>query len=327
MFLFLLKLRDRGLPNWEARAQQSHKCAIFGKLGPGHFQKMKRQSKPSKRSSKKHKITHAQPDMLWFRKYFMFGLQCDSPILEAFEYGATRIESSESQTKHFFMDKLFCVQNSEFFPRRKVEGTNEFVAEYRLLLDTVYYKDGQIHRDDRPAFYHSTGKVEWYDRGIRYRKETLLGGSYFYNKKGYLHRENGPARICADGLKVWFRDGHIYRKDGPALEYPNGDSIWVCALVPRMHRLVGPAIELGNGDKIWASRGIVHRKGEPAIVCTSGYKAWYDQGKCYREENANCRKITYHDGEFVAEEGVIVPNANTLLYFNGSRGAIKRGFK
>lgn len=269
---------------------------------------MKRQSKPSKNSSKKHKIAHVQPDMLWFRKYFMFGLQCNSPILEAFEYGSTRVEPSENYTKKFFMDKLFCVIDL-------------------LSFKTIYYKDDQIHRDGHPAIEHENGKMEWYDRGTRYRKETKEGGIFFYNQNGYLHRENGPARICSDGLKVWFRDGHIYRKDGPALEYPNGDSIWVCALVPRMHRLVGPAVELANGDKIWASRGIVHRKNEPAIVCTSGYKAWYDQGKCYREENANCRKIIYHDGLLVTDDGSsILHDANIWLYFNEIDGMIKRAF-
>jgi hypothetical protein len=268
---------------------------------------MKRQSKPSKNSSKKHKIAHVQPDMLWFRKYFMLGLQCDSLILEAFEHGSTRTESYENCAKKFFMNKLCCEQLFQFLPRRVSLGEplcQKEVISYEnrklSLTKTTYYKDGAIHRDGYPAIEHASGKMEWYEQGIRYRKDTQLG-TYFYNQEGYLHRENGPARIC-DGLKVWYRDGHIYRKGGPAFEYPNGDSIWVCALVPQIHRMDGPAIELANGDKIWAIRGIVHRKNEPAIVCTSGYKAWYDQGKCYREENANCRKITYENGQFMVED-------------------------
>jgi hypothetical protein len=52
----------------------------------------------------------------------------------------------------------------------------------------VWYRNGQLHREDGPA-------IEWVDGS----KEWWLNGK--------LHREDGPAIEYADGSKVWWLNG------------------------------------------------------------------------------------------------------------------------
>ena len=51
-----------------------------------------------------------------------------------------------------------------------------------------HYKNGQLHRDDGPAWIGANGSQEWYinDR---------------------LHREDGPAWISPDGRQMWYING------------------------------------------------------------------------------------------------------------------------
>ena len=60
--------------------------------------------------------------------------------------------------------------------------------------DEVWYKDGELHREDGPARIHSNGTKVWY-------------------KDGKLHREDGPAVIKKDGTKRWYLNGEFFLKE------------------------------------------------------------------------------------------------------------------
>lgn len=206
--------------------------------------------------------------MLWFRMYFMNGLQCNSPIVEAFEHGATRLEHSGDDEKYYFMGNMYLIKDT---------------------LYIQYFKNGRIHRSDGPALIYRYGTKYWYNNGVNYRIDTLDCSSW-YDKTSKLHRKDGPAREWRDGTKIWCCRGKLYRRDGPAVVHSNGIKIWYCLRYQELvHREDGPAIEFENGDKIWVRRGMLYRKNGPAIEGVGGYKGWYRKGKCIREENVNSR--------------------------------------
>jgi hypothetical protein len=72
---------------------------------------------------------------------------------------------------------------------------------------TVWYLNGNLHREDGPAIEYADGNKEWYLNGER-------------------HREDGPAIEDADGDKFWYLNGKCHREDGPAVELANGSKFW-----------------------------------------------------------------------------------------------------
>lgn len=91
---------------------------------------------------------------------------------------------------------------------------------------TVWYKNGERHREDGPA-------VEWQD------------GTKFWYRDGKLHREDGPAVEGADGCKQWHIDGNPHREDGPAIEHATGDKKWFRSGYPYGISLVCDGVKIG----------------------------------------------------------------------------------
>jgi hypothetical protein len=94
----------------------------------------------------------------------------------------------------------------------------------------IWYKDGQLHRNDGPAITFSNGTVMWYKDGKLHREDGPaiyfpLGVEMWY-MHGLLHREDGPAIKTNDGLSKWYINGQLHRDDGPAVEYPDGSCEW-----------------------------------------------------------------------------------------------------
>ena len=61
-------------------------------------------------------------------------------------------------------------------------------GKHEKFGDIYWYLDGQLHREDGPAFEGSNGTKNWY-------------------LKGKLHREDGPAYVWGDGKKSWWING------------------------------------------------------------------------------------------------------------------------
>lgn len=85
--------------------------------------------------------------------------------------------------------------------------------------------NGELHREDGPAFEHANGDKHWY-------------------RNGKLHREDGPAQEGVNGTKCWYINGNRHREDGPACEWANGNKEWW--VNGERHREDGPAIEWEN---------------------------------------------------------------------------------
>ena len=72
---------------------------------------------------------------------------------------------------------------------------------------TMWFLNGDLHREDGPAIEWASGCKEWY-------------------LKGKLHREDGPACEYASGDKFWYLNGKRHREDGPACEGNDGSKFW-----------------------------------------------------------------------------------------------------
>lgn len=68
--------------------------------------------------------------------------------------------------------------------------------------DKYWYKEGKLHREDRPAVEHYDGTKEWW-------------------VEGRLHRTDGPAIEYTNGTKGWYVNGELYRENGPTIEWGN----------------------------------------------------------------------------------------------------------
>ena len=72
--------------------------------------------------------------------------------------------------------------------------------EYDVILypygTTVYYKNGEVHREDGPAIIDGDGGRTWKQKGLR-------------------HRLDGPAVTEQDGTKEWWIEGVFIRGELP----------------------------------------------------------------------------------------------------------------
>jgi hypothetical protein len=78
-----------------------------------------------------------------------------------------------------------------------------------MINDVKRYENeqGQLHREDGPAYERYDGYKEWWINGLR-------------------HRLNGSAIEWSDGRKEWWVNGNRHRLDGPAVEWRNGSKSW-----------------------------------------------------------------------------------------------------
>ena len=152
-------------------------------------------------------------------------------------------------------------------------------GKFNLHDHVIYYKDGNIHRDDGPAIEDANGDKYWFVNGKRHRDdgpaiEDANGDKKWY-KDGEIHREDGPA-YNENGTKKWLVDGKYHREDGPAIEFANGDKSW--CINGKLHREDGPAVKWTNGDKNWYINGKLHREDGPAVEYANGTKEWWING-------------------------------------------------
>lgn len=143
----------------------------------------------------------------------------------------------------------------DFHERPVLELMRPVAAEF-------YFVDGQLHRDDGPAYVSADTQI-WF-------------------KRGKIHREDGPAFICARSQR-WIIEGEYHRDgDEPAIIWADGDRYWYKhGLLHRDNDL--PARE-SNGTYQWYFNGALHRDGDkPAIVIVdTGIQIWYLHGNFYR---------------------------------------------
>jgi hypothetical protein len=97
--------------------------------------------------------------------------------------------------------------------------------------ETIYYKNGIIHRDgDKPAKISKYGEY-WYKNGIIHRdgdKPAVISQlKQEWRVGGLLHREGDkPAVIYTTGRQEWYRYGKLHRINGPAIINSEGDRFY-----------------------------------------------------------------------------------------------------
>lgn len=64
----------------------------------------------------------------------------------------------------------------------------------KILKDTFYLKDDELHRDDGPAIVFGNGIEFWF-------------------KEGKLHRDNGPAIVDKNEIMQFWLDGKVATND------------------------------------------------------------------------------------------------------------------
>jgi hypothetical protein len=91
-------------------------------------------------------------------------------------------------------------------------------------------KDGELHREDGPAYEARDGSQGWYINGKLHRVGgpalTRANGDKEWYLNGLLHREDGPALDFVNGGYAWYKNGRLSREDGPALHRPDGWEEW-----------------------------------------------------------------------------------------------------
>ena len=159
-----------------------------------------------------------------------------------------------------------------------------------------HYKNGQLHREDGPAYIWADGEQEWYINGQR-------------------HREDGPARIRADGTQEWYINNQRHREDGPARIWADGSQEWW--VNDELHREDGPAYVGGNGSHQWWVNGQLHREDGPARIDAYGVQEWFVNDRLHREDGpaviyANGSQVWYFNGVEVTEQIVMHPETLTV---------------
>jgi len=80
----------------------------------------------------------------------------------------------------------------------------------------AYFKDGLLHRKNKPAIELINGIKQWHLNGEKHRiggpaVSTPEGTEYWY-QFGYLHRLDGPAVTVSDGTRIksnWLRSRSV----------------------------------------------------------------------------------------------------------------------
>jgi len=104
-----------------------------------------------------------------------------------------------------------------------------------------WHRNGQYHREDGPACEYSSGTKSWYLNGKPSSEEEVRalgkmklsstmtvdseGNKIWRNAEGHLHREDGPAYF-SPVCKEWYLNGLLHREDGPAIIYVDGIVSW-----------------------------------------------------------------------------------------------------
>lgn len=122
------------------------------------------------------------PGFDFFLPYFMIGLDCDMPIVEAFYYNLPA-------------HRLFgCIQRSLFNDR------------IRLLMDRTFQTGDVIVLHARPQyFYVQEKRTEWLDEsfGLEFKNRTLLFHRYFHRYNGF---NNGALVEYCNDVDSWLSE-------------------------------------------------------------------------------------------------------------------------
>ncbi len=214
--------------------------------------------------------------------------------------------------------------------------------------ETLWFREGLLHREGGPAVERADGSRSWYQEGVMRRDDgpalEANDGSELWVKGGHLHREGGPAVVrsvdygsespfvdlgpvghngapredvqwvALKGREEWRINGLLHREDGPALTTFKGTKAWY--LHGHLHRTDGPAMEISETEALSFDEGILEREGRER-----NSHEWWLNGELHRENGpavydnkGECLEWWYH-GKLHREDGparVFIQNDETV---------------
>ena len=113
---------------------------------------------------------------------------------------------------------------------------HNLIVKKKSMLYTEFYLGTKLHNfDDLPAVIYYDKEKHWYKNGLLHRDnrparitiwQGMMWDQYWY-QNGLLHRdEDKPAKIKWNGTEKWYQNGLLHRDNGPAIIYPNGKTEW-----------------------------------------------------------------------------------------------------
>ena len=82
--------------------------------------------------------------------------------------------------------------------------------------DKLWFVDGELHRENKPALIYTSGDRYWFRKGLLHRKDGPACDTRFrkeWHINGLLHRKDGPALIYTNGMSHWYRHGQLRDAD------------------------------------------------------------------------------------------------------------------
>jgi len=148
-----------------------------------------------------------------------------------------------------------------------------------------WYKNGELHHEDGPAYIELGGVRQWYQYGLKHRldgpavihgedsSEYWIHGIFYGTKKSFKRARkifkneafyyidpSGNDQWIMDGIvttiedkEYWIKDGKLHRDDGPAIITSYNHKVWIQN--GKLHRLDGPAIEWWDGNESFYIEG------------------------------------------------------------------------
>lgn len=121
-----------------------------------------------------------------------------------------------------------------------------------------YFRHGNFHRKNSPAYISNRSHMSWYEYGERHRKDgyALLfdGELRFYIRGKVVLKYEVKYYLNFNGYLKYCRHSQSHRLDGPALVWNDCDMFW--DQYDNLHRVDGPAIVCSTGSKEYWKRGI-----------------------------------------------------------------------
>ena len=142
---------------------------------------------------------------------------------------------NELDNQRYIIDTI----NDYIFKMLDINEVNDIILwaysfDFKFIINhknKQWYKNGNLHRDNGPAYICPDGYEAWYKDGLRHREDgpaiTESNGTEHWYLNGELHREDGPAIIHPDGTQYWLKHGILHREGGPAVIYSDGSEDWI----------------------------------------------------------------------------------------------------
>lgn len=212
---------------------------------------------------------------------------------DAFDIDLDLLDSKNSDRNSLVSESSRFYLDEEGQPHSTDDDPGQLTA-YPSTLG--WYSNGQVHRDDGPAWVTSEGWVpkieEWYSRGLRHRDD---GPAVVRNDLGHEEKteywHDGILSDTEEPKPGGVYNGLLIPKSSPPTDDYTGwwdDELGSYYFGGGVVDSAGdqPAVILYDGTQIWVKQGYIHRDDNPAVALTTpqgSLSMWFQNGLVYRD--------------------------------------------